>query len=460
MIDWRQHLEEAARKGVDPISTWGSFAELGNTSLQGEDADLVAKYWGLTGGQRNQEWVDANPTEFWQRQLRDAQNWFANEMQHYGNVRADELNKGISASVAGINKDFLNPMLDTANANTEGLLGNYNKAVSELGASQQGSMAGLSGLMSNVGNVNRNLLGKDSGAGAVISEFQNKPVINPTKEKVYLNNDIGKAFSDVLGYDANRTVGISQRAHGTNAPFGMGGIQKGSQLYNSLLSGEYAQRADALKASGDQKGWYNMAHDLLAAQSGETQLAGGLMSKKPYEGGGSDFDPVLEEVSNLQQAIRDLYGSEGVPAGLDVGGAALSQAMKDYRQAKQGRWGLTQVAPMYNPAGREAYGQQARQMGYRMEDAKAKMSGVLSSLRDQYSQTASALRGQRATEASQIKERQLQTQQATSRAAKLNQAAQTQAKPGRMTMRALPLQPQGIYQANPMGITRGYSLLG
>jgi hypothetical protein len=68
-------LKAAAAKNTNWSNIYSGSRDLGGTTLTGSDAKLVSQYFSAKGYNRNEEWIRSNADSYWQRQLRDAQNW-------------------------------------------------------------------------------------------------------------------------------------------------------------------------------------------------------------------------------------------------------------------------------------------------------------------------------------------------------------------------------------------------
>lgn len=82
-------LKVSAAKNKSWSDLYTGSSDLGNTSLSGSDAKLVSQYFHAKGLSRNEEWIGSNQESYWQRQLRDAQNWAMQNDKTQGLYKAE-----------------------------------------------------------------------------------------------------------------------------------------------------------------------------------------------------------------------------------------------------------------------------------------------------------------------------------------------------------------------------------
>ena len=103
--NWNDDLLKA---GVASKKSWSDLytgnANLGNHSLSGSDAKLVSQYFAAKGLSRNEEWIGSNQDSYWQRQLRDAQNWAAQNDKTQGLYQAEMNAKAVLVKEAEMKK--------------------------------------------------------------------------------------------------------------------------------------------------------------------------------------------------------------------------------------------------------------------------------------------------------------------------------------------------------------------
>ena len=280
-------LFAAAQYGSDPISMYSSASELGANNLSGADAGLVGKFWSAKGLGRNEEWIRANAPEFWQRQLRDAQNWAANVYQDYGNKRADFINKDIQRQMGELEK-WRTEMQSAAGGMTQDLLNQYNSKVSQLQSQHQSQ---LSQLQSSIGNAYNS------------SGVQEQ--LRASQEKLRQASDWGNFIGqyDLSNRDADKYAGEQSQASGYRQFLEQ---QLGSAEYNAgnLLSG-YDPTA-AINAARMTTEGFDAYKNSLSSQGGDFASAQGnaLQQRSLFGQNLSQYD---QEVRNKLDTLGQVY---------------------------------------------------------------------------------------------------------------------------------------------------------
>lgn len=516
-MDFDRLIREYANKGYDFNSAFGTVnpVDLGGNSLSGNDALTVGRYWALTGGGRNEEWIHANPTEFWQRQLRDAQNWLSLKAEDYGKTRAAVINDQIQKKMTDLDM-WRQQMQSSAGADRATIQAQYQQQVAALQSEHQKQIGGLQSSIGQAANAagiqeqfraSQEKLRQLGDWGNFVSSYNLDPIDQDSYQgeeaqagsfKDFLSRQLGGA-----GYDAGGLLGgydLSPEVSGSR------GIMQNFNTYrNSLYGSDQSQQGNALgirSTAGQQLSQYDQTiRDKLAnlgqvyqayqglgdinAQTGATaqdRVMGLFGYQKPdVEGAQREFGEMGTGYQKLAGELGMLYGGDGAPTGL------VNQQMD--------KWGG--ISGRFNPAVQgllSTYGSAASTLHGLYGDIEAvrtgrirseasRQGGLLSSatgqvtsvlgdastaatrLQDLYNQTASTLRAQRITEGSQIREQNLQRDFTERQNRLLSMTATTLSKPGQRTAEALrrpvdilETQQQPMY--DPLGLTRGYSLLG
>jgi hypothetical protein len=506
-------LFAAAQYGSDPISMYSSASELGANNLSGADAGLVGKFWSAKGLGRNEEWIRANAPEFWQRQLRDAQNWAANVYQDYGNKRADFINKDIQRQMGELEK-WRTEMQSAAGGMTQDLLNQYNSKVSQLQSQHQSQ---LSQLQSSIGNAYNS------------SGVQEQ--LRASQEKLRQASDWGNFIGqyDLSNRDADKYAGEQSQASGYRQFLEQ---QLGSAEYNAgnLLSG-YDPTA-AINAARMTTEGFDAYKNSLSSQGGDFASAQGnaLQQRSLFGQNLSQYDQEvrnkLDTLGQVYQAYKGLgdinaqTGSTGKEKVMGLFGLRAPDiqgvqnefgSMQSSYQQKATELGMLSgdtagarvgeqqmgvwqgIASKFNPAAQgllSTYGnaqntlysmygdldavrtgrigsEASRQAGL-LSNATNTLSGVVGEagtattrLENLYNETANRLRSTRVAEGQALQEQNAQRSFVDRQNRLMSLAATTLGKPAERTLGTLRRPEEDTQQTfDPLGLSRGYSLLG
>lgn len=515
--NWQTHLEEAARRGADPLQSWDVAASLGGNTLSGADAGLVGKYWAITGGSRNEEWISSDPSEFWYRQLRDAQNFFQQGMQHYGNLRSDILMKEAREKDAELNA-WKNELDAKIQGSTGEMRAQYEAQKAELerehnlqqakllAAQQQAAVSAQQQeqlraaeeqrqqgerWQSFLGGYNLSNVDDDSYAGEQSQAADYRS---------FLEGQLGTA-----GYDAGSLLGGYDPTEAINAARR---TTEGFEAYKNTLqpwADQYGASQDLItnalneqKTAGQQLSQYDQqVRDTLSglgqayqaySDLGNIQSATGDTGKEKVmslfglqrpdiQGVQQEFAGIGSEVQRLANETSMLYGGRGVPTGQKSELLNQWQSISDqFNPAAQGllsKFGSAQDT-LYNMYGNlqdvmtgRIRSEASRQAGLLSQGANelASITGQASQLQtraqDTYNQTASRLRATRIAEGQQLREQRAQQDFRNRQNRLMGLAATTLQKPMERTWSTLGrVQPDNYqYSQDPLGLSRGYSSL-
>ena len=520
--DWRQHVEEAARRGADPLQSWDRAVDLGGNTLSGADAGMVGKYWAIMGGSRNEEWIRSNPTEFWQRQLRDAQNYFNNEMQHYGNVRSDIMMKEARQKEAELDA-WKQQQQAQAQASTQQLQAQYEAQAAALAAQQA--------------ETNRQLQVQQQQAAQAAQQQEQQ---RAAEEAARLQQQQQEQWGSFMGsynlsnVDDDKYAGEQSQASNyrsfLESQLGTAGYDAGSLLggYDPTEAINAARRTtegfETYKASLDphvqQHGGYDqiMTQALGVQKQGSQQLSQYDQQIRDQLSGLGQAYQAYADLGNIQNAagatgqekIMSLFGfqrpdAEGIRADVSGIGSEYERLARETTMLYGGdtakpqgqyqnmmtQWhGLqAQLNPAiqgllstYGSAGNTLYGMygnlqdvtsgRIRSEASRQAGLLSQRSGEVSALtgqatqlgtraQDTYNQTASRLRATRIAEGEALREQQAQSDFLERQNRLMGLAATTLQKPMERTQSVLRrVRPEeDQYSQDPLGLTRGYSSL-
>jgi len=313
-------LLAAAQYGSDPISMYSAASELGANNLNGADAGLVGKYWSAKGIGRNEEWIRANAPEFWQRQLRDAQNWAADVYQNYGNKRADFINKDIQKKMGDLEK-WRTEMQSAAGGMTQDLLNQYKSKVSQLQSQHQSQLSQLrsaAGKAYDFSGVQEQIRASEEG----LRQSQ-EGLRQSAQEKLNWDNFTGQY--DLGNRDADKYAGEQSQASGYRQFLEQ---QLGSAEYNAgnLLSG-YDPTA-AINAARMTTEGFDAYKNSLSSQSGDYASAqvNALKQRGLFGQNLSQYDQeVRNKLDNLGQVYQAYKGLGDINA--QVGSTGKEKVM-------------------------------------------------------------------------------------------------------------------------------------
>lgn len=513
--NWDEHLRIAAQKGADPFTSWDVAKDLGGNTLGGADAGLVGKYWAIMGGGRNEEWISANPTEFWQRQLRDAQNYFSNASEHYGNLRADIISKENQAKMAEMDK-YKQSLMDEQGAITSSLLSQYNEQSSKMQADyaaaqqallaqqQQASVAAAQQeqLRAQAEVAQKNADWKVTQANLGLSNVDaDKYAGEQSQAAQYqqlLSSQLGGAGFDsgnlLSGYDPTNAINQARLVTENFDTYrnSLGAYEYSPELYgqamrvqsegNTNLSQFDSQVRDQLSQLGQVYSAYSSLGDINSAQGTTAQQKVGSLL------GISDPTASVNEsrtsLTNMGTSYNDLNSQLGMLYGDDTNmGAKVSNPNTEkwtniynqFEPAAQGllsqySGGTSYLHSLYGDLQSVRTGRlnsEASRVGGLLSEASGRVTNVLGSasneatrLQDQYNTTASTLRSQRIAEGTQIRENQALNEFKNQQNRLMGLAATTLQKPALRTQQALTRKrPDEVGYTDPLNLTRGYSSL-
>lgn len=508
-----QLLWAAAEYGSDPIQMYSAAKDLGGNTLGNAEAGLVGKYWAANNGGRNEEWIRANPTEFWQRQLRDAQNWAANVYQDYGNKRADFINKDIQKKMGDLEK-WRTEMQTAAGGMTQELLAQYNKKAADLQAAHQqqlGQLQSSIGQAYNSAGVQEQLrstqdrLRQMADWGQFVSNYDigNRDADKYQGEqseaanyKAFLEQQLGgagiNAGSLLTGYDPTAAINAARlttegfdayknslSSNPSDIPSMQGQALRQQSQSAQQLSQYDSEVRDKLSNLGQVYSAYKGLGDINAQSGTGSERVMGLFGLKS-----PDVTGVQNEFSKMGEQFSGKARELGMLSG-DSGGQKLTEQ-------QMGVWGG--ISQKFNPAAAgllSTYGNAANTLYSMYGDLEAvrsgrigseasKQAGLLSSATGQlssvvgeagtatsrleslYNETANRLRSTRIAEGQALQEQNLQRSFADRQNRLLSMAATTLGKPAERTVGTLrrPEDETQQLSIDPLGLTRGYSLLG
>jgi len=515
--DWATHVQEAARRGADPLASWDVAVDIGGNTLGGADAGLVGKYWAIVGNQRNEEWISSNPTEFWQRQLRDAQNHFANEMQHYGNLRSDIMMKEARAKEAALDK-WKQEMETKVGADTQAVAQRYNELSSQLQqqyAEQQNQMQSLMQQSAQQAQIQEQqraaaearateqrqqdrwstFLG-DYGLTNVDADKYAGEQSQAAGYKSFLESQLGSAGFDagslLSGYDPTEAINAARRTtegfdtykqslqpwanqYGvsndlmTNAMGVQSEAQQGLNTYDLQVRDKLSQLGQAYQAYSQLGDIRQTGGDVMSLLGYNRPDEQGL--RQTFTGIGSEYDRISKETEmlyggdtakpqGLYQQSRQQWS--GLESRFNPALSGLLSTFGSAQGALQGMYGnVSDVA-----SGR--FTSEAARYGGLLSAGSGQVSSVLGEAQQAgtraqqtYNETANRLRTQRISEGVALREQQAQSDFLERQNRLLGLAATTLQKPMERTQSVLRrVRPEETqYSQDPLGLTRGYSSL-
>lgn len=508
--DFRRHIEEAARRGANPLESWDIARDLGSNTLGGADAGLVGKYFAAANISRQDEWANSNPTEYWQRQLRDAQNWFSSQMEHYSNVRADIVNKEAMQKAADLNawRDQIVAEQRGVTAELQAAYEQQSKALQESFAQQS---AQLSQAITNAEsaaklreqqriaseNLQKNTDWNTFLGGYNLSNVDNDKYAGEQSQAAsyrgFLEQQLGTAGYDagslLSGYDPTEAINASRVVTENFDTWK-------NSLFNYDIASDPSKQGQALSVQSqastqlsqydqqirDKLSGLGQAYQAYSSLGDITRYGGDVMSLFGFNDPTSTVSQIQGQFSQMGESygqtakeLEMLYSGGTTPPGLyskqmDTW-QNLSSQVNPLAQGLLSTYGdaRSTLTSLYGDVQAVTSGR-IRSEAERQRGLLTEKSGLLSSLTGQagqevtrlqnlYNQTASNLRTTRIAEGQQIRE-QRALQDYTDRQGRLmSLAATTLQKPATRTQQVLRRTPADIQTTDPLALTRGYSSL-
>ena len=466
-------LKAAAAKNTNWSNLYSGQSNLGNTTLGGSDAKLVSQYFAAKGYGRNEEWIGSNADSYWQRQLRDAQNWAMQNDKTQGMYQAELNNKNVLAKQyemgqfqSGINSQqsaLLNQLQEAYRTNNTAQQSQLQEALKQF-ASAQDSATRFSteqearrmqseydrnlemGKQSVSTTASRTLQGTDDdryqgelqqqGSQA---EFIRNQLGSVGLDTGFLSNyDIGAKANQALQFTdqynslrskspdvlINERGGVSQAQQALEQQYASS--QTGVLDYDSQVRNQLSQLSSLYQA-------YNRLGNISSAQgsTGQEKVASLFgLGKVDTSGVSQDFSGVQNQFNQQLQDLTRLTGDNQEITNQFVNPfQQLSQNFNTQQQdlnnlyqsgANQlyGLYGDTEAMSTgraFNEASRQAglLSSGATQLGSTVSQARNLNTGLLS----KYNETANSLRNQRTNERNSYyaddAQRQFNTQQAS-----------------------------------------------